>query len=34
MVDITDDSEWLYILFIMLPFALIFLGFIVVIEMF
>jgi len=33
MVDITDDSEWLYIIFIMLPFALIFLGFIVVIEL-
>lgn len=33
MVDITDDSDWLYILFIMLPFGLIFLGFIVVIEL-
>jgi hypothetical protein len=33
MVDITDDSDWLYILFIMLPFGVIFIGFIVVIEL-
>ena len=33
MVDITDDSDWMYILFIMLPIGLIFLGFIVVIEL-
>ena len=33
MIDITDDSDWLYTLFIMLPFAVIFLGIIVVIEL-
>jgi hypothetical protein len=33
MIDITDDSDWLYTLFIMLPFAVIFLGIVVVIEL-
>ncbi len=32
MVDITDDSHWLYILFLMLPFVVTFLAHIVVIE--